>query len=150
MALVPHQSCCAVKPPAPLVQPPAKVPLTSMPSSAPAAVGLAAAAGGTGPDEVVVKKAALVMMKHQMAALIWGEELPAPQPQARDVPEVPYAMPAVGRDDTKCPVCHLCFKKGYCFRKHMDFHWGEQFPCPSCDKLLASRQMLREHEKVCT
>ena len=34
--------------------------------------------------------------------------------------------------------------------KHMDMHWGEQFPCQSCDKLLASCQMLREHRKGCT
>ena len=153
MPLVPHQECHAVRPPAPLVPPPTEAPTTLGLSSAPAAVGLSsstAAAGGPGPDEVVVKKAALVMMKHQMAALIWGEELPAPQPGARDVPEVPYAMPAVGRDDTKCPVCHLSFKMGYHLRKHMDVHWGEQFPCGSCNKLLASCWMLREHEKGCT
>ena len=106
--------------------------------------------GGPGPDEVVVKKAALVMTKCRMAALIWGQELPAPQPGVRDVLEVPYAVPAVGRDDTKCPVCHLSLKMGYHLRKHMDVHQGEQFPCQSCDKLLVSCQMLREHEKGCT
>ena len=113
MPLVPHQADHAVRPPAPLVPPPAEVPTTSGLTSVPAAVGSAAAAvGGPRLDEVVVKKAALVMMTHQMAALIQGEELPAPQPEARDVPEVPYAMPAVGRDYIKCPVCHLSFKMG--------------------------------------
>ena len=106
MPLVAHLACWAVRPPAPSVPPPTEATATPGPSSAPAAVGsavaaAAAAAGGPGPDEVVVKKAALVMMKHQMSALIQGEELPAPQPGARDIPEVPYAMPAVGRDDTK-------------------------------------------------
>ena len=119
----------AVRPPAPLVPPAAEVPPTLMLSSVPAAAGSAAAEEGPGLDEVVVKKAALVMMKHQMAALIWGEELPAPQPEARDVPEVPYVVSAVGRDDTKCPVCHLSFKMGYHLRKHMDVHRAEQFPC---------------------
>ena len=99
---------------------------------------------------MVVKKAALVTMKHQMAALTQGEELPAPQPGARDIPEVLYAVPAVGRHDTKCPDCHLSSMMGYHLRKHMDVHWGEQFPCQSCDKLLASHWMLREYEKGCT
>ena len=67
MPLVSYQACHAVRPPASLVPSSAKVPLTSMPSSVPAAVGSAApaaAAGGPGLDEMVVKKAALVMMKH--------------------------------------------------------------------------------------
>ena len=108
MPLVPHQAHQAVRPPTPLVSPPDEVPTTSGTSYAPAAVGSVAAAlaastaeGGPSPDEVVVKKAVLVLMKHQMAALIQGKELPAPQPQARDILEVPYAVPAVGRDDTK-------------------------------------------------
>ena len=133
--------------PAPLVPPPTEATATPGLSSVLAAVGSAAAAVGPGPDEVVVKKAALVMMKHQMSALIQGEELPAPQPGARDVLEVPYAVPAVGRDDTKCPVCHLSFKMGFCLRKHMDVHQGEQFPCGNCNKMLASCWMLRDHEK---
>ena len=34
-------------------------------------------------------------------------------------------------------------------RKHMDVHWGEQFPCGNCNKLLASHWMLRDQEKGC-
>ena len=44
----------------------------------------AAAVGPTpGPDEVIVKKAALVTMQKQMAALVREEDLLAPQPGAR-------------------------------------------------------------------
>ena len=69
-----------------------------------------------GPDEVIVKKAALVTMQKEMAALVRGEDLPAPQPGAREVQEVPYVVPVVGREDTRCPVCHLVFKTPYQLR----------------------------------
>ena len=56
MPLVPHQACHAVRPPTSLVPSSTEVPLTSMLSSVPAAVRLAAStagAGGPGSDEVV-------------------------------------------------------------------------------------------------
>ena len=31
----------------------------------------------------------------------------------------------------------------------MDVHRGEQFPCGNCSKLLASRHMLKAHQKGC-
>ena len=44
----------------------------------------AAVAGPTpGPEEVIMKKAALVTMQKQMVALVMGEDLPASQPGAR-------------------------------------------------------------------
>ena len=110
----------------------------------------AAVAGPTpGPEEVIMKKAALVTMQKQMAALVRGEDLPASQPGAREVQDMPYVVPAVGREDTKCPICHLVFKTPYQLRKHMDAHRGEQFPCGNCSKLLASCCMLRDHQKGC-
>ena len=78
-----------------------------------------------GPDEVIVKKVALVTMQRQMAALVRGEDLPDPQPGVREVQDMPYVVLAVGREDTKCPVCHLVFKTHYQLRKHMDMHMGE-------------------------
>ena len=93
-----------------------------------------------GPDKVIVKKAALVTMQKQMAALVRGEDLPAPQPGAREVQDVPYVVLVVGREDTRCPVCHLVYKTPYQLRKHIDVHRGEQFPCDNCSKLLASHQ----------
>ena len=77
-----------------------------------------------------------------MAALVRSEDLPALQPGAREVQDVPYVVPAVGREDTKCPVCHLVFKAPYWLRKHMDVCRGEQFPCDNCSKLLASCHIL--------
>ena len=45
---------------------------------------MAAVTGPTpGPEEVIVKKAALVTVQKQMAALVKGEDLPASQPGAR-------------------------------------------------------------------
>ena len=110
----------------------------------------ATVAGPTpGPDEVIVKKAALVTMQKQMSALVRGEDLPASQPGAREVLDVPYVVPAVGREDTRCPICHLVFKTPYQLRKHMDVHRREQFPCGNCSKLLASCHMLKDHQKGC-
>ena len=60
-----------------------------------------------GLDEVIVKRAALVTMQKQMAALVRGEDLPAPQPGGREFQDMPYVVPAVGREDTRCPTCHL-------------------------------------------
>ena len=69
---------------------------------------MAVATGPTpGPEEVIVKKAALVTVQKQMAALVRGEDLPASQPGAREVQDVPYVVPVVGGEDTKCP--HMSF-----------------------------------------
>ena len=114
------------------------------------AMSLAAATGPIpGPEEVIVKKAALVTVQKQMAALVRGEDPPASQPGAREVQDVPYVVPAVGGEDTKCPICHLVFMTPYRLREHMDVHRGEQFPCGNCSKLLASHCMLKAHQKVC-
>ena len=85
-----------------------------------------------GQDDVIVKRAALVTMQKQMVALVSGEDLPTSQPGAREVQDMPYVVPAVGREDTKCPICHLVFKTPYWLGKHMDVHKGEQFPCDNC------------------
>ena len=66
-----------------------------------------------GLDEVIVKRAAQVTMQKQMAALVRGEDLPAPQPGTREVQDVPYVVLAVGREDTRCPICHLVFETPY-------------------------------------
>ena len=108
-------------------------------------MSMAAATGPIpGPEEVIMKKAALVTVQKQMAALVRGEDLPA-----REVQDVPYVVPAVGGEDTKCPICHLVFMTPYRLREHMDVHRGEQFPCGNCSKLLASCRMLKAHQKSC-
>ena len=108
-------------------------------------MSMAAATGPIpGPEEVIMKKAALVTVQKQMAALVRGEDLPA-----REVQDVPYVVPAVGGEDTKCPICHLVFMTPYQLREHMDVHRGEQFPCGNCSKLLASHRMLKAHQKGC-
>ena len=71
---------------------------------------------GPMPDEVVIKKSALLTMKRQVAALIRGEELPAGGAGVRGTPEVSYQVPAIGREDTLCPVCRLSFKTPYHLR----------------------------------
>ena len=111
---------------------------------------MAAAVGPTpGPEEEIMKKAALVTVQKQMAALVWGEDLLASQPGAREVQDVPHVVLVVGGEDTKCPICHLVFKTPYQLKEHMDFHRGEQFPCGNCSKLLASCHMLKAHQKGC-
>ena len=76
------------------------------------------------PEEVIMKKTALVTVQKQMAALVRGEDLLASQLGAREVQDVPYVVPAVGGEDTKCPICHLVFKTPYRLREHMDVHRG--------------------------
>ena len=76
-----------------------------------------------GPEEVIMKKAALVTVQKQMAALVRGEDL-----LAREVQDVPYVVPVVGGEDTKCPICHLVFMTPYQLREHMDVHRGGKFP----------------------
>ena len=111
-------------------------------------MSMAAATGPIpGPEEVIMKKAALVTVHKQMAALVRGENLLASQPGAREVQDVPYVVPVVGGEDTKCPICHLVFMTPYQLREHMDVHRGEQFPSGNCSKLLASHHMLKAHQK---
>ena len=127
MPLVDHQVRRAVRP-----TPAAPTPPASAARSAAAMSTAATASTGTstdapqGPmsDEVVVKKSAFLTMKRQVAALIREEELPACEAGARGIPEVPYQVPAVGKEDTQCPVCHLSFKTLYHLRRHMDVHRG--------------------------
>ena len=66
-----------------------------------------------GSEEVIVKKAVLVTVQKQMAALVRGEDPLASQPGAREVQDVPYMVPVVGGEDTKCPICHLVFMTPY-------------------------------------
>ena len=56
------------------------------PALAPALLQVAA-------DEVVIKKRELKRMKQQVSALLRGEDLPGGD-QAREIPEVPYEVPA--------------------------------------------------------
>ena len=81
-----------------------------------------------GPEEVIVKKAVLVTVQKQMAALVRGEDPLASQPGAREVQDVLYVVPAVGGEDTKCPTCHLVFMTPYWLREHMDVHRGGAIP----------------------
>ena len=63
-----------------------------------------------------------------MAALVRGEDLPASQPGAREVQDVPYVVPVVGGEGTKYPICHLVFITPYQLREHMDVHRGGAIP----------------------
>ena len=96
----------------------------------------AAAAAGEG--EVVMKKRVLKHVKQQVTALLCGEDLPEGA-EAREVAEVPYLLPAVARDVTKCPICERKFPNHHKLMKTMGVHRGEKFPCKKCGKVLASQ-----------
>ena len=122
MPLVDHQVRRAVRP-TPAVPAPPRAALPAAAGSAATVFTAATASTSTStdvpaPDEVIVEKSALFIMKRQVAALIWGEELSAGGADARDTPEVPYQVPAIGREDTWCSICHLSFKMLYRLRKH--------------------------------
>ena len=99
-------------------------------------------------DEVVVKKRALKRVKQQVGALLRGEDL-LEGTQAREVAEVPYQLPPVPRDAKECPICQQVFKTHHRLMCHMGVHRGEKFPCEKCEKVLASRRMLRVHVPAC-
>ena len=124
MPLVDHQARRAVRP-----TPAVPIPPSTAPSAAARSAAATVSTGtsmdvpqGPAPDEVIVKKSALLSMKRQMAALIHGEELPAGEAGVRGTSEVPHQVPTIGREDTICPICHLFFKTQFCLRKHMDVH----------------------------
>ena len=60
------------------------------------------------PEEVIIKKAALVTMQKQMAALVRGEDLPVSQPGAREVQDMPYVVPAVEERTLSVPYVIWC------------------------------------------
>ena len=62
---------------------------------------------------------------------------------------VPYAVPDVGQEELKYPVCHWQFKTNYRLQRHMDIHKGSGYPCsflPQVSVILqdakASRRLL--------
>ena len=114
MPLVDHQVRRAVRPTPAAPTPPAAA-VESAATMSTAATASTSTSTDT-PDEVVVKKSALLTMKRQVAALIRREELPAGVAGARGTPEVPYQVPAIRREDTWYPVCHLSFKTPYHLR----------------------------------
>ena len=98
--------------------------------------------------EVLIKKRALLCVKQQVSALMHGEDLPEGA-LARETAEVPYQLPAVAREATDCPVCERKFITHHHMMKHMGVHHGEKFPCDRCNKVLASRKMLKFHQSSC-
>ena len=101
-----------------------------------------------GEDEVLVKKWALRRVKQQVSSLLRGEDLPEGA-EAHEVAEVPYQLPAVGRDATVCPVCERELPSHHKLMKHMEVHHGEKYPCSKCGKILASQHMLWAHQPAC-
>ena len=126
MPLVDHQARRAVRPTPAVPTPPSAAPAAAAGSTATASAAATASTGTSTDvpalDEVIIKKSALLSMKRQVAALIHGEVLSAGGEGARNTPEVPYQVPAISREDTQCPICHLSFKTLYHLRKHMDMH----------------------------
>ena len=84
---------------------------------------------------------------HCLTGVMLGGTVPAAVGAPTE--SMPYSLPAVGRDETKCPVCHQVFKTAHRMRQHMDVHKGTGYPCSKCHKSLSSRKMLRQHEQAC-
>ena len=109
---------------------------------------------GTNTDE------GAILEPHQMAVdcqdlrrlhCLTGAMLGGTAPAAVGAPteSMPYSLPPVGRDNTKCPVCHQVFKMAHRMRQHLDVHKGVGYPCNKYHKSLSSRKMLRQHEQAC-
>ena len=99
------------------------------------------------PHQVAVNCQELRRLHHLTGAMLGGS---APAAAAGAPSEaVPYALPTVGREEKKCPICHQMFKTAHRMRRHMDVHQGTGYPCSKCHKSLSSRKMLRQHEQAC-
>ena len=98
------------------------------------------------PHQVAVDCQELKRLHCLIGAMLGGST-----PAAAGAPSeaVPYALPTVGRDEKKCPICHQIFKTAHRMRRHMDVHKGTGYPCSKCHKSLSSRKMLRQHEQAC-
>ena len=81
-------------------------------------------------DEVIVKKRTLKRVKHQVSALIDGEDLPEGA-QAREIAEVPYQIPAISREAKVCPLCHMTLKTDHRLMVHMGVHGVRNSPVTS-------------------
>ena len=77
------------------------------------------------PHQMVVDCQELRRLHHLTGAMLGGT---APAAVGAPTESMPYSLPAVGRDDTKCPVCHQVFKMAHRMRWHMDVHKGMGYP----------------------
>ena len=98
------------------------------------------------PHQVAVDCQELKRLHCLMGTMLGGS---APAAAGAPSEAVPYALPTVGRDEKKCPICHHIFKTAHRMRRHMDVHKGTGYPCSKCHKSLSSRKMLRQHEQAC-
>ena len=97
------------------------------------------------PHQMAVDHKELRRLHHLTGAMLGGT---APAAVGAPTESMPYSLPAVGRDDTKCPVCHQVFKTTHRMRQHMDVHKGMGYPCSKCHKSLSSRKMLRQNKQA--
>ena len=91
------------------------------------------------PHQMAVDHQDLRGLHHLTGAMLGGT---APAAAGTPTESMPYSLPAVSRDDTKCPVCHQVFKTAHRMRQHMDVHKGMGYPCSKCCKSLSSKKML--------
>ena len=91
------------------------------------------------PHQMAVDHQDLRRLHHLTGAMLGGT---APAAAGTPTESMPYSLPAVSRDDTKCPVCHQVFKTAHRMRQHMDVHKGMGYPCSKCHKSLSSKKML--------
>ena len=62
---------------------------------------------------------------------------------------VPFEVPDVKAGETNCALCHQTFKSTGSLRQHMRTHNGETGYSCQCGNVLASKVMLKLHEKSC-
>ena len=72
-----------------------------------------------------------------------------PAPRTTTMESIPYTLPLVSREETRCPICHKVFVTGYQMHQHMDIHKGSGYPCSKYHKSLVMRKTLAQHEKAC-
>ena len=115
---------------------------------------VAATSVGTSMDSGLVLKLHQVVVDlqelrrlHQLTGALMGGTTPASTETA--IKTVPYALPLVSRDETRCPICYQVFTMGYWMRCHMDIHKGSGYPCSKCQKSFVMRKTLAQHEKAC-
>ena len=84
---------------------------------------------------------------HRLTGALMDGTTPAPTTTAMQ--SIPYTLPSVSREETRCPICHQVFVMGYQMCHNMDIHKGSGYPCSKCHKSLVTKKTLAQHEKAC-
>ena len=103
-----------------------------------------------GPDEVVIRKAALHGIKRGAKLALQGKLPTSFSAGSASAGDVPFAVPKLGKDEVHCTFCRKDFPSAKALRRHLRMHEGKSVHvCPKCGKHLESRATMEMHQSSC-